>query len=61
MTRVEAIEALVDLAKDRIGTIDGEWGCCHEYDVALSYAGCRMHKEAVELQQIIDVLTGSPA
>lgn len=68
----EAIAALVELAKDRIQTIDGEWGCCHSYEEALTLmtdadlaygevsepiSACSMHDEAVQLRDIIAAAT----
>lgn len=71
MTETEAIVALVGLAKDRISVIDGEWGCVHDYDVALANErereewddadddlkiNCLMHDDAVALSKIIEAL-----
>jgi hypothetical protein len=68
MTHDEAVEALIELAKSRIITIDGEWGCCHDYEEALANVhddelgdgpqpiDCDMHDEAVELSHIIEAV-----
>lgn len=63
MTKDEAVAALIGLAKSRIATLDGEWGCCHDYEEALANVedwgdgpqpiDCTMHVEAVELSRII--------
>lgn len=50
VSREDAIARLLELAKDRIGTIDGEWGCCHGYGEALEEPSCMMHEEAAEVR-----------
>jgi hypothetical protein len=70
-----AINRLLELAKSRITTIDGEWGCCHTYQEALTLTRerlygdddeidltitCPMHDEALELAEIERVLVAAP-
>lgn len=57
MTRDEAIERLIEIAKGSIGIVDGEWGCCHGYDDALKKkSSCMMHKEALEIAELIEAV-----
>jgi len=68
MTETEAIVQLILLDKERIETIDGEWGCSHSYADALANTHdwgngpepvmCMMHEDAVLLEEMI--LTLSP-
>lgn len=57
-----AIERLLEIAKGHIETVDGEWGCCHDFNEALenSYQGetinCPMHDDAVEIAELEAVL-----
>lgn len=71
MTEREAISELLELAMDRISTIDGEWGCCHTFEEALTQRrereewddpeddltlSCPMHEEAVKVADLAAVL-----
>ena len=72
MTRGEAIARLLELAKSRIETMDGEWGCSHTYQEALTNRRvlfdwedpdspttflCQMHHEALEVAALEAILT----
>jgi hypothetical protein len=73
--RRTAINRLLELAKSRITTIDGEWGCCHTYQEALTLTRergewdedetdltftCWMHDEALELAELTRGLVAAP-
>jgi len=72
MTRDEAIHALIEIAKESVATVDGEWGCGHNYNEALTLVteaepelgvrsqritDCYMHDEAVRIAALIAALT----
>ena len=72
MTRDEAIARLLELAKDHIAIVDGEWGCRHTYqealtnrregledenDPAFAILDCDMHKTALEISALEAILT----
>ena len=59
--QIKAIARLIELAKDRIETIDGEWGCCHSFDEAVAGDCSKMRDDAAEVVALVAALSAHPA
>jgi len=51
-----AIALLIELAKDYVECVDGEWGCCHSYTEVTERLGCAGKGIATEVEFLIRAL-----